>query len=60
MKAEPATPAEYSAFKALLDRLMSIPHSVVVDREAEYQERSKLNPNRRGPKKRAIKGKRKD
>ncbi len=47
---EPATSPEYDAFKALLKRIIAVPHSEIVKREAEYQHQSKLNPNRRGPK----------
>ena len=50
MKIEPATSPEYDNFKALLGKLMAVPHSVIVEREAAYQEQSALNPNRRGPK----------
>jgi hypothetical protein len=50
MKTEPATSPEYDAFKSLLSRVLSVPHSVIMEREAEYQRQSKLNPNRRGPK----------
>ena len=42
---------EYEAFKALLSRVLSVPHSVIAKREAEYKSQSKVNPNRRGPKK---------
>jgi len=41
---------EYDTFKALLNRVMAVPHSVIVEREAEYKKQSALNPNRRGPK----------
>jgi len=50
VKAEPSTSSEYAAFKALLGRVLSIPHAEIVRREAEYKEQSRLNPNRRGPK----------
>jgi hypothetical protein len=50
VKTEAATSPEYDAFKALLSRVLAVPHSVIVEREAEYQRQSKLNPNRRGPK----------
>lgn len=50
VKTEPETPPEYDAFKALLNRLMAVPHSVIVEREAEYKRQSLLNPNRPGPK----------
>jgi hypothetical protein len=42
--------SEYDAFKALLNRVLAVPHSEIVRREEEYQKQSKLNPNRRGPK----------
>jgi hypothetical protein len=48
VKTEPNT--EYGAFKHLLGRILSVPHSEIIRREAEYKERSSLNPNRRGPK----------
>jgi hypothetical protein len=47
---EPATSAEYERFKNLLTRVLSVPHSEIVKREAEYRRQSKLNPKRRGPK----------
>jgi hypothetical protein len=50
VKDEPKTSLEYDAFKALLGRIIAVPHSEIVKREAEYQRQSKLNPNRRGPK----------
>ena len=50
VKEEPKTSPEYDAFKSLLNRLIAVPHSEIVKREAEYQRQSKLNPNRRGPK----------
>jgi hypothetical protein len=50
MKPEPETSAEYDAFKALLARVISVPHSEIVRREVEYQRQSKINPHRRGPK----------
>jgi hypothetical protein len=50
VKTEPEPNEGYENFKALLGQLLSVPHSVIVEREAEYQQQSKLNPNRRGPK----------
>ena len=50
MKAEPNTSSEFTAFKVLLGRVLAVPHSEIVRREAEYKEQSRLNPNRRGPK----------
>ncbi len=46
---EPAT-SEYDAFKGLLNRLMAVPHSEIVKREAEYKRQAALNPNKPGPK----------
>ena len=46
--------SEYERFKAFLGRVLSVPHSVIVEREAEYQRQSKLNPNRRGPKRKRV------
>jgi hypothetical protein len=50
MKTEPKTPGEYTDFKRLLGRILSVPHAAIVQREAEYKKRSALNPSRRGPK----------
>jgi len=50
MKPEPATTPEYAAFKGLLNRLMAVPHSEIVQREAEYKRQSALNPSKPGPK----------
>jgi hypothetical protein len=58
MKAEAASHPEYNAFKALLTRVLTVPHSVIVEREVEYQRQSKLNPNRRGPKPQTKRGRR--
>jgi len=50
VKREPATLSEYDAFKGLLNRIMAVPHSVIVKREAAYRKQSALNPSRPGPK----------
>jgi len=50
VKHEPATSSEYAAFKGLLNRIMAVPHSEIVKREAAYQKQSLLNPSRPGPK----------
>ena len=57
MKRESETSPEHDKFKALLNRIMAVPHDEIARREAEYQRQSALNPNRRGPKpkkKRAV------
>ncbi len=53
---EPATSPEYDAFKGLLNRLMAVPHSEIVKREAKYKKQSDLNPNKRGPKPKRKRG----
>jgi len=50
VKTDPETSPEYDAFKALLNRITAVPHSVIMQREAEYKRKSLLNPNRPGPK----------
>ena len=49
MKSEPNT-TEYDAFKALLNKLVSVPKEEIVRREAEYKAKSDQNPRKRGPK----------
>lgn len=41
---------EYQAFRALTDRLLTVPKSVVDQRMAEHKARSDQNPKKRGPK----------
>jgi len=52
---DPATSPEYDAFKALLGRVLTVPRSVIQEREARYKRESELNPNRRGPKSKKAK-----
>ena len=56
VKREPVTSSEYDTFKGLLNRLMAVPHSEIVKREAEYKKQSDLNPNKRGPKPKRKRG----
>ena len=37
-------------FDALVRKVLSVPHSEILRREAEYKRQSLANPNRRGPK----------
>jgi hypothetical protein len=37
-------------FDAALRKILSVPRAVILEREAEYQRKASLNPNRRGPK----------
>jgi len=50
VKADPNTSREYDAFKDLLTRVLAVPHSEIMKREAEYKKESALNPHKRGPK----------
>ena len=56
MTDELEAPSEYSVFKNLLNRIMEVPHSEIVKREAEYQKQSALKPNRSGPKPKRKRG----
>jgi hypothetical protein len=52
MKPQPNAedPEAFARFDALVRKVLSVPHSEIMRREAEYKKRSTLNPNRRGPK----------
>jgi hypothetical protein len=41
---------ERQAFDELVDRVLSVPHSEILRREKEYQERQAQKPKRSGPK----------
>jgi hypothetical protein len=56
VKREAETPSEYEAFKGLLTRIMAVPHSEIVKREAKYKKQSELNPNKPGPKPKRKRG----
>jgi len=42
--------AEYEAFTKTVERILSVPKTEILRREAEYQKQAALNPNKRGPK----------
>jgi len=42
--------AEYEAFTANVERIMSIPKAEILRREEESRKQAALNPNKRGPK----------
>lgn len=44
------TSAEFDAFTATVDKLLSVPKSEILRREAEYRKQADLNPRKRGPK----------
>ena len=43
-------PDQFERFDATVRKILSVPHSEIVKREAEYKRRSEANPARRGPK----------
>lgn len=47
--------AEYERFTLLVDRVMAVPHSVIKQRVEDHRKKSAENPNRPGPKRKAIK-----
>jgi hypothetical protein len=49
-------PEAYQRFDALVRKVLSVPHEEIMRREAEYKRQSAMNPNRRGPKRKARKG----
>jgi len=42
--------SEFDAFTQTVERILSVPKSEILRREAEYQKQAAKNPNRRGPK----------
>lgn len=48
------TSAEFDAFTVTVDKLLSVPKSEILRREAEYQKRADANPRKRGPKRKAT------
>jgi hypothetical protein len=62
MNTEPATPLPechegpeaFQRFDALVDTVLAVPHSTLVRRERAYRKKVKVNPNRRGPKRKAT------
>lgn len=47
----PISTDEFLTFERMLERLLSVPHSLVAERIEAHRERSASNPRRRGPKK---------
>lgn len=42
--------AEYKRFTSVVERIMSVPKSEILRREAEYKKQADANPRKRGPK----------
>jgi hypothetical protein len=43
-------PEAATRFRSAMEFLVTVPRSVILEREAEYKKQAALNPNRRGPK----------
>jgi hypothetical protein len=41
---------EFNEFTKLVDRVLAVPHTEILRREKEYQDKAAQNPKRRGPK----------
>ena len=53
MKAKPEYiegPEAAARFDSLVRKVLTVPHTEIMRREAEYKRQSAANPNRRGPK----------
>ena len=48
-------PEAFRRFDTTVSTLLSVPHSVIAQREREYQKRVEANPNRPGPKRKPMK-----
>jgi hypothetical protein len=46
-------PQAAKRFEAAMKKILAVPHSELLRREAEYQKRAALNPRKRGPKPKA-------
>jgi len=42
--------SEFQAFSNLVGKVLTVPKAEILRRESEYQQKSELNPRRRGPK----------
>jgi len=49
MKAKATTSPEFDRFNALVGKVLSVPKTVIDQRQEEYEKQSKANPKRRGP-----------
>jgi len=47
-------PKEYDAFVKLTDKLLSVPRAELQKRMDAHKEKAAQNPNRRGPKRKAV------
>jgi hypothetical protein len=59
MKAKPEYvegPEAWARFDTLVRKVLAVPHTEIMRREAEYKRQSAMNPHRRGPKPKARVG----
>jgi hypothetical protein len=49
LAAEYTNADQHERFDKALRKILSVPHAVILEREAEYQRKVVLNPNPRGP-----------
>lgn len=48
--------SEFDAFTRVVDKVLSVPKSEILRREAEYRKKADQNPRKRGPKPKASGG----
>ena len=46
-------PEAYARFDSAMSKLLAVPRSELLRREAEYRKHAEQNPNKRGPKRKA-------
>ena len=49
------TSPEFKAFSRAVDRILSVPKTEILRREAEYKKLADANPHKRGPKGKKVK-----
>jgi len=47
-------PEAFTRFRNAMKQIISVPHSVIVERIAEHRREAAANPNRRGPKRKSA------
>jgi len=47
-------PNEFDAFTRVVDKVLSVPKTEILRREAEYKKRADANPRKRGPKRKVT------
>jgi hypothetical protein len=52
---KPKENPEFDRFTSLVDAVLAVPRTVILERDREYKRQVDANPNRRGPKRKAVK-----